>query len=152
MKCYYHPSRDAVAQCVQCSKGLCMECAQKWEPPHCDSCGTDIRVYAKRRMLIIKAFGVGGFLGSIFCALLCAGVDDTSSALAYLLLIPILTYESAALPAGWWKLSNFTSRFFLFLPIIGWLIYFGIKLFLANILGIFVLPGEYIRLKRILKD
>ena len=27
MRCYYHPSVEAVAGCKNCSRGLCMECA-----------------------------------------------------------------------------------------------------------------------------
>ncbi|MDR2724463.1 MAG: hypothetical protein LBC90_00020 [Candidatus Adiutrix sp.] len=33
MNCYNHPERDAVAQCRECSKGLCRECADILPPP-----------------------------------------------------------------------------------------------------------------------
>ena len=38
MKCYYHPNREIVATCTECGKGLCKECASKWEPTLCDDC------------------------------------------------------------------------------------------------------------------
>lgn len=45
MNCYYHPERPAVAQCVDCGKGLCQECASMNAKsiPVCPSC-------AKRRL------------------------------------------------------------------------------------------------------
>ena len=41
MKCYNHPERDAIAQCGGCGKGLCEECAKKWNPHICDDCQRD---------------------------------------------------------------------------------------------------------------
>lgn len=38
MKCFYHPELDAVAQCEKCSKGLCNDCATKYNRPICESC------------------------------------------------------------------------------------------------------------------
>lgn len=38
MKCFYHEDREAVAQCVDCNKGLCKECASKYKPILCDDC------------------------------------------------------------------------------------------------------------------
>lgn len=40
MNCYYHPDRPAVAQCVDCGKGLCTECASRNSKkiPLCPSC------------------------------------------------------------------------------------------------------------------
>lgn len=38
MNCYYHPQEPAVAQCVDCHKGLCQRCASKYEIPICDDC------------------------------------------------------------------------------------------------------------------
>lgn len=52
MNCYYHPDRPAVAQCVDCGKGLCQECASrnKKKIPLCPDC-------AKKRLT--KAIGAG---------------------------------------------------------------------------------------------
>jgi len=38
MKCYKHKTVDAVAQCNDCSRALCPDCAKKYNLPLCDSC------------------------------------------------------------------------------------------------------------------
>lgn len=159
MKCFYHPERDAVAQCNECNKGLCHECASKWDPPHCDGCGISVKDVASVQMKTIKTFFVVGVvIGIIYCIgmfALTVGESFTAGLFSLLLsvvLIPIMGYGLAGWVVGWRKLSNFTSKFFLFLPIIGWLIYLSIKLFLAYFVGFVALPGEYKRLKNILRN
>ncbi len=49
-------------------------------------------------------------------------------------------YFGAALVAGWKALNRITPSVFLLLPIIGWVIYFAIKISLSFVLGIFILP------------
>ena len=49
-------------------------------------------------------------------------------------------YIGAALVAGWKALNRITPNVFLFLPIIGWVVYFVIKIFLSSVIGIFLLP------------
>lgn len=44
MKCYAHPDRDAVGQCVRCSRGLCYPDAAHWDPPHCAPCAQELRL------------------------------------------------------------------------------------------------------------
>lgn len=43
MNCYNHPARPAVAQCVDCHKGLCSSCARKYTIPICDECNNKMR-------------------------------------------------------------------------------------------------------------
>ena len=38
MNCFNHPDRPAVAQCPDCSKGLCIECATAHDTHICDVC------------------------------------------------------------------------------------------------------------------
>lgn len=38
MNCSYHPERPAVAQCTECGKGLCTECAAKGGNSVCADC------------------------------------------------------------------------------------------------------------------
>lgn len=151
MKCYYHPDRDAVAQCVECHKGLCIECARKWNPPHCDGCGVDIKEIATHKMMIIKGFGIAGILCGIIMVVFYM-MASIPAGLGMTIMIPLFMYEYAGIPVGWWKLNKLTSKFFLLLPIIGWVIYFCIKFFLAGIVGIFALPSEYKRLKGIINN
>ena len=49
-------------------------------------------------------------------------------------------YIGAALVAGWKALNRITPNVFLFLPIIGWVVYFAIKILLSSVIGIFLLP------------
>ncbi|SNR14464.1 conserved membrane protein of unknown function [Tenacibaculum jejuense] len=54
-------------------------------------------------------------------------------------------YIGAALVAGWKALNSITPRIFLVLPVIGWVIYFILKLFLSSIIGVFILPIRLIQ-------
>jgi len=55
MKCYIHPGRDAVATCSSCGKGLCSECAEKYQVPTCQPCTESInqQVIAERKKPIV---------------------------------------------------------------------------------------------------
>lgn len=150
MKCFYHNDRDAVAQCSECGKFLCSECAEAWEPPHCPTCGKSKSSYNKSSAaasLIVTGifFVFGGIL-----AFAAYGGTDFSLGLK-LFGILLWGYIFASLPAGWRKLSGLTSRFFLALPIIGWLFYFAIKAFLSFFVGFVVMPMETVKEIRTLK-
>lgn len=41
MKCCRHTNIDAVGTCRACGRGLCPECADAFQPPHCASCGQE---------------------------------------------------------------------------------------------------------------
>ena len=154
MKCFYHPDRDAVGQCVECSRGLCSECAGKWEPPHCDNCAGNAVSSAKfsaiSRLVILILFGLAGMVYAFWAM----WTSPTASKNIFgLIIVGILNaYWVAAIPAGWWKLDKITSGFFLFLPVLGWLIYFVIKVILSMFVGLVALPIECVRLIRILKN
>lgn len=38
MNCMNHPTEAAVAQCTDCGKGLCIQCASQFKPILCDAC------------------------------------------------------------------------------------------------------------------
>lgn len=64
MNCYYHPTRPAVAQCVDCHKGLCRACAHKYTIPKCDECnnkrrGDNLAHYIKPFIICIILFVIG---------------------------------------------------------------------------------------------
>lgn len=43
MNCYNHPNTTAVASCSKgCGRGLCLGCAQLFEPPTCEVCANQI--------------------------------------------------------------------------------------------------------------
>ena len=135
MKCAYHNNVDAVATCKTCGVGLCSTCARTISPPQCISCYRDNLVNRKKEVknslvkeavfaamalvvgLIFMTRG-GVPLGEIWgSVLLCAGI-----------------------PMGWNFLNKITPNIFLFLPWIGWLIYFAAKALLSMMVGIFVAP------------
>lgn len=49
-------------------------------------------------------------------------------------------YMAASVPWGWGALNRVTPNIFLFLPFIGWIIYFAIKLAIATAIGEIILP------------
>ena len=65
MNCFNHIDRAAVAQCSDCGKGLCPECAGKYEPILCTSCFQKRRQSEKWRsvfsLLLLAALFVIGF-------------------------------------------------------------------------------------------
>ena len=38
MNCSKHPNEPAVAQCVDCGRGMCLQCAGTQNPPLCEDC------------------------------------------------------------------------------------------------------------------
>lgn len=130
MKCYNHNDRDAVSTCLDCGKGLCSDCTAKYNPPICDQCQlTRISNYKTELiknaviMTVLFLFGLFSDGGSIVIALALAGM-----------------------PWGWSFLNKLTPNVFLFMPIIGWVIYFSIKLALSMLIGIFVAPFQIYKL------
>lgn len=57
----------------------------------------------------------------------------------------IFAYFVAGIPWGWSILTNITPSMFVFLPWIGWLIYFTVKLIIAMFIGMFVTPYKIIK-------
>ena len=150
MKCFYHNDRDAVAQCSECGKFLCSECAAAWEPPHCSTCGKS-KSYYNKSSAVASLIVTGVFF--VFGAILAVAAYGGSDFSLGLKLFGILLwgYIFASLPAGWRKLSGLPSNFFLILPVIGWLFYFAIKAFLSFFVGFVVLPMETVKEIRTLK-
>ena len=154
MKCFYHPDRDAVGQCVECSRGLCSECAGKWEPPLCDNCAGNAASSAKAsaisHLVILVLFALAGILYAYWAMWISPAATKN---IFQLIISGILTaYFVAAIPAGWWKLNKITSGAFLFLPVFGWLIYFVLKAILSMFVGLVVLPIECVHSIRIIKN
>jgi hypothetical protein len=127
MKCYMHYEMDAVSTCVDCGKAMCPTCSEKFTFPICSNCNLG-RIQDDRKLLIknsiitvvffIFGFSMGeGFFGSLFAGYFFAGV-----------------------PWGWSALNRITPNIFLFMPLIGWLIYFAIKFGISLMIGMFVTP------------
>lgn len=141
LRCHIHYDREAVSQCNDCSKTMCPVCTNKYNNPLCDNCAIE-RIRANRSLLIkntiimVIAFiigfsgGIDGGLGTmLFGGLLFAGI-----------------------PWGWSTLNRITPNIFLFMPIIGWLIYFGFKFALAMMIGVLVMPFKIYGIVKGLKE
>ena len=142
MKCYYHPEREIVATCTQCGKGLCKECASKWEPALCNECAHDLieqkRAYLKRAISSgIVIFAIGTIIGLI-SFIQSGDIRMLGGGLIY-------GYFLAGVPNGWNILTRLQPSIFIVLPVVGWLFYFGFKFFLSLFVGVFAFPMNLYR-------
>ena len=127
MNCYYHPTRPAVAQCVDCHKGLCSSCAHKYTIPICDECN-------KKRRMTNLAYYVKSF---VFCIILFVigynfeimGPDRFMG--AYMLMCAY---------GGWKAINQFFPMIFVWFNMQSVFWFFLIKLAISMILGVFVTP------------
>lgn len=130
MDCYKH-QKVAVAQCSECGRGLCQECADKINPPLCPTC-------ARNYSSSIKAEMTKNIVISVI--LMIIGVFVIQSPMGILL---------AGIPYGWALLNKMTPSMFLWLSWIGWIVYFIIKLVIAYVVGI---PALIIKMIRWISD
>jgi len=148
MNCYNHPNQVAVAQCSDCNKGLCSQCATAYSIPICNFCNKS-RIGNERTRIIkeILAILIGGcVLTFLFSKLLSTPVGKSNYTVSFdTITYIILFYICAGVIAGWQTLNRLTPRMFLVLPIIGWLIYFAFKLFLSYWVGLIMLPVRLVR-------
>lgn len=131
MKCLKHYERDAVSQCVDCGKALCPECTNKFHTPLCDQCSLNRISISKKLLIKNTAIMVVLFIVGFFNAQ--SGEVDFSSRL-------LMGYAFAGIPWGWSILNSITPNIFLFMPIIGWIMYFAFKIMLSMLIGMFVTP------------
>ena len=128
MNCYYHPNRPAVAQCPDCGKGLCQECASKYEKPICTECNekrgvNERRDYLKPLIICSILFVIGCVVG--------ARTGET----------PILMgYIFTCIYGGWSIVAMFFSNIFVSLNIQSIIFYFGLRLLLSIFVGVFATP------------
>ena len=130
MNCYYHPSRPAVAQCPDCGKGLCRECASKYEKPICTECnnkrGKNATItYAKPLIVCAILFVVGCLVGKSF------GFGDEPA---------IMGYIFTCVYVGWSIVNMFFANIFISLDLHSIIFYYGLKIMLSMIVGIFATP------------
>lgn len=122
MVCFYHQNREATVQCNHCGKNLCTECGSRFQPPTCPSCVEDYVKSIEKEMVKNIAVSV---------VLMLIGIFVIRNPLGILL---------AGIPYGWSLLTRITPAMFIWMPLIGWVIYFFIKLFLSYAIGIVALP------------
>lgn len=122
MNCYYHPERVSCATCHVCGKALCKECAETLNPPICLSCLSEHISAEKAKMIKTIIFSI---LLGIGCW--CFTQDP-------------MCFLFAGVPFGWAALTAITPNIFLFMPIVGWVIYFAVKVVISLFIGWIALP------------
>lgn len=127
MKCFYHPLEYAVAQCIDCHKGLCRQCASKYLMPICDDCNNKRR--ANERLSYIKPLIVCLILYFVGYNLELKGLDKTFG--AYMLMCAY---------AGWKFINRFFPSVFLWFSLRAIFIYFIFKLVVSMFIGFFATP------------
>lgn len=144
MKCYNHPQKDAIAQCGECGKGLCEECAKKWDPPICDDCQRNNinaefdSIKSELRLYIILAI-VGAVVGMFGTFSSFSHREEER----FILTFGAGIWLALCLPvyaAGWKWMNHLTDKFALFATPVGWIIYLLIKLMCSAAIGLFALP------------
>lgn len=143
MKCYNHPDRDAVGTCVDCGKGLCQECMDLWTIPVCTDC--NLKRWQNAKSNVFKELGIVIVLAVIGCFLAFQGEGSLLNDLWVIWL-------TAGIYPGWKMLTRITPKVFLILPLIGWVIYFMVKFFIAVLIGWICLPIRLFKNMKTLKE
>lgn len=143
MNCFNHPQEPAVAQCSDCGKGLCRECAEWYQPILCTPC------FQKRKrseiwqsifsLLFLIALFVIGFRWNF---LETKDFENMRWMSGYVLM---------AIWSGYLFVEKFMSYIQKFIPNIMiiapiwlWVIYYIIKLILFAIIGFFTAPFTWL--------
>jgi len=144
MNCFNHSNIVAVGICNDCKTGLCLTCASKYTIHICSRC--NIRRAKREKSKILNELILTFFAGLIFVAfsIVTPTNEDEIHGTKWFLIRTIATlilfYGGASIVSGWKALNSFTSQFFLFLPIVGWVIYFFVKVLSAASIGWIMLP------------
>ena len=112
MNCYNHEERGIVAQCIDCGKGLCKECAEKYQSFNlvvCDNCANVRNSYDKGAFTKTITTAVIALIVGLFISI-SSGMEIGS-----ILLFSVLT---ACVPFGWRILNKITPNIFIFMPVI----------------------------------
>ena len=138
MNCFYHPDTVSVAACVDCGKGLCQECAIRYQLPICNECNE--RRSKNEKQAIFKQYisSVIFFVAGLFFGLKVIKLNIYSSI--------SFGYTIAGAFWGWKVISFIQPTMFLFLPIVGWFLYFLIKFTLSMVVGIVAMPIGIVRI------
>ena len=146
MSCYHHPERESVAQCSQCGKALCRECASLYTPPFCAACAYS--GVSKLKQEIQKLAIMGAFMAFIYVLAIFTTADGEVYRPLYTIVCGIIF---GCVPFGWSALNSVIPRTILVLPVAGWLIYFFLKLTISIFIGWLALPYKILQAKRVIE-
>ena len=153
MNCYNHIDLPAVATCIDCGKGLCSECSNKYTILICDSCSLK-RLYTEKSSIATR------WCISIAIAVLFTLLNFEilpKDFLIYLIMLPSMIIcvfiISISIQYGWRALNSvmppvsFVVSFFIswlligwFLALIGWILYVAIRVTLSFFIGLIITP------------
>lgn len=161
MNCFYHPELIAVAVCQDCARGLCSGCASKFNIPICFQCnGIRVRKEQGRIRKEFNQYITAGILMLLFMIFVLYillqslsqgdNMEEIATYIGWGIAVCMFVYYGPSMVAGWKTLGSLTSRGFVGLPIIGWLIYVSLKLMMASLIGPVMLPVRvYKNIKRL---
>lgn len=139
MNCYNHHNDPAVATCIDCGKGLCNNCAHKYNIPICDNCN-QIRIKNEKGNIVKNWIIIAILTLLLFPIFPKPLANNFIDFLIVSLFFLVIFYIAISIVYGWKFLVSITSITFLILPVIGWIIYFVVKLTLSCLIGFFVAP------------
>ena len=153
MNCYNHIDLPAVATCIDCGKGLCSECSNKYTILICDSCSLK-RLYTEKSSIATR-WGISIAIAVLFTLLNFEILPKDF--LIYLIMLPSMIIcvfiISISIQYGWRALNSvmppvsFVVSFFIgwlligwFLALIGWILYVSIRVTLSFFIGLIITP------------
>lgn len=153
MNCYNHIDLPAVATCIDCGKGLCSECSNKYTILICDSCSLK-RLYTEKSSIATR-WGISIAIAVLFTLLNFEILPKDF--LIYLIMLPSMIIcvfiISISIQYGWRALNSvmppvsFVVSFFIswlligwFLALIGWILYVAIRVTLSFFIGLIITP------------
>lgn len=127
--------------CSRCGRRLTIEEDGAFNPPTCMSC-------AQEHVRTVKSEMIKNIAISI--VLMIVGIVVIKNPAGILL---------AGIPYGWSFLNKITPAMFVWMPLIGWVIYFVVKLLVAYFVGLIALPiklfqwiSEIVKVKQLEKN
>lgn len=127
MNCYYHPNRNAVAQCIDCHKGLCQQCATIYTIPICNKWNEKRQI--NERMEYIKPLVICLILYIIGYNIEIMGPDKTFGA-----------YMMMCAYGGWKFINRFCPAVFIWFSLKSIIMFYLIKFAISMFIGFFATP------------
>jgi len=132
MNCFNHPIHAAVAQCVDCRKGLCPECASIYKITICKECNEKRRRKSVRsHALLLCAYTILFILGYKWNFIATANYPDTHILSGYVLMSIFSGYQFVNAIAPFKMVSGSDTL---------WLMYYVFKFVLYAVSGFFTAP------------
>ena len=129
MNCFYNPNKEAVAQCVDCNKGLCYECSTKYNMVICDECAKARK--RERLAYYFKPILITAILFVLFFLAFSAPAKPLEESLG-------LAYVCSSIYVGWKILSIIFFK--VFNIVIGGCIFWFAVLLFGMYIGAFAVP------------